>query len=53
MSEPVIINPNDINPNHDWGKPVPAPGHMTVDVEERVNFNRLHKYRLGRAKEAL
>ena len=53
MSEPVIINPNDINPNHDWGKPVPAPGHMTVDFEERVNFNRLHKYRLGRAKEAL
>lgn len=53
MSEPVTINPNDINPNHDWGKPVIAPGHMTVDFEERVNFNRLHKYRLGRAKQAL
>ena len=44
MSEPVIIKPEDINPNHDWGKPVMAPGHMTVDYEERVNFNRLHKY---------
>ena len=53
MSEPIIIKPNDINPNHDWGKPVMAPGHMTVDYEERVNFNRLHKYRLGRAKQAL
>ena len=53
MSEPVTINPNDINPNHDWGKPVIAPGHMSVDFEERVNFNRLHKYRLGRAKQAL
>ena len=30
-----------------------APGHMSVDYEERVNFDRLRSYRLGRAKEAL
>ena len=53
MSDPIIIKADDINPNHDWGKPIMAPGHMTVDYEERVNFNRLHKYRLGRAKSAL
>ena len=53
MSDPIIIKADDINPNHDWGKPIMAPGHMTVDYEERVNFNRLHKYRLGKAREAL
>ena len=30
-----------------------APGHMSVDYEERVNFDRLRSYRLGRAKAAL
>ena len=53
MSDPIIIKADDINPNYDWGKPIMAPGHMAVDYEERVNFNRLHKYRLGRAKSAL
>jgi len=31
----------------------PAPGAMAVDIEERVNFTRLHEYRLSRAREAL
>ncbi len=31
----------------------PAPGAMAVDIEERVNFTRLHGYRLRRAREAL
>ena len=31
----------------------PAPGAMAVDIEERVNFTRLHEYRLFRAREAL
>jgi Xaa-Pro aminopeptidase len=31
----------------------PAPGAMAVDFEERVNFTRLHEYRLGRARQAL
>jgi len=30
-----------------------APGHMGVDYESRVDFDRLRKYRIGRAKEAL
>ena len=32
---------------------LPAPGHMGVDYESRVDFDRLRKYRIGRAKEAL
>jgi Xaa-Pro aminopeptidase len=33
--------------------PMPAPGHMAVDFELRVDFGRLRDYRLGRAKAAL
>ena len=53
MSEPIIIKPEDLDPQYNWKRPIMAPGHMAVDYEERVNFTRLHKYRLGRAKEAL
>jgi len=35
------------------GRPLPAPGHMGVDYEERVDFDRLRRYRIGRAREAL
>ncbi|MDB4873464.1 MAG: peptidase [Gemmatimonadales bacterium] len=34
-------------------RPMSAPGHMGVDYEERVDFDRLRRYRLGRAKAAL
>ncbi len=34
-------------------RPVPAPGHMGVDYEERVDFDRLRRYRIDRAKAAL
>ena len=30
-----------------------APGRMAVDWEERVDFSRLHEYRLGRARQAI
>ena len=33
--------------------PCPALGIMGVDFEERVDYRRLHRYRLGRAKQAL
>ena len=33
--------------------PLQAPGHMAVDYEMRVDFDRLRKYRIGRAKESL
>lgn len=39
--------------NHDWSRAIPAPGHMGVDYEMRVDFNRLRKYRLARAQAAL
>jgi Xaa-Pro dipeptidase len=33
--------------------PLAAPGHMGVDYEQRVDFDRLRDYRLGRARAAL
>ena len=33
--------------------PLPAPGHMGVDYEQRVDFDRLRRYRLARAKASL
>ena len=33
--------------------PIPAPGHTSVDYETRVDFDRLRRYRLGRAQAAL
>jgi len=35
------------------GQLVPAPGRMAVDFEERVDFARLNRYRLERARQAL
>src|SRR5450759_4521639 len=32
---------------------LPAPGRMHVDWEERVDFRRLHEYRLGRTRDAI
>ncbi|MBL7261103.1 M24 family metallopeptidase [Paractinoplanes lichenicola] len=34
-------------------RPIAAPGHMAVDYEERINFDRLRRYRLERAQKAL
>ena len=31
----------------------PAPGRMNVDFEERIDFARLRRYRLDRAKQAM
>jgi len=33
--------------------PLPAPGHMGVDYEQRVDFDRLRDYRLSRARASL
>jgi len=43
----------DVDPRHRWDRPLPAPGHMQVDFEERVDFRRLNAYRLGRVRQAL
>src|SRR5688572_5539828 len=41
------------DPGHRWERPLPAPGRMQVDFEERVDFRRLHEYRLARTRKAL
>ena len=41
------------NPGHRWERPLQAPGRMQVDFEERVDFRRLHEYRLVRTHNAL
>src|SRR5471032_558020 len=51
--EPKIIKPDDIDPHFNWARPIGAPGHTQVDFEERVNFRRLHYYRLARTRAAL
>ena len=40
-------------PGHRWERPLQAPGRMQVDFEERVDFRRLHDYRLARTRNAL
>ncbi len=51
--EPKKITPDLIAPKIDWSRPLAAPGHMAVDFEERVDFRRLHEYRLARTRAAL
>jgi Xaa-Pro aminopeptidase len=53
VSARKTISPEDIDPRHDWTRPLGAPGVMNVDFEERVDFRRLHRYRLGRTRQAL
>ena len=52
-SDSGILKLDDIDPGHIWDKAVPAPGQRNVDFEERVNFSRLHNYRLSRLRAAL
>src|SRR5438128_8076255 len=51
--QPKQIRPDDIDPHHRWDRPLQAPGRTQVDFEERVNFRRLHDYRLARVRAAL
>ena len=53
LVEPKIVHGSDIDPNHQWKRPLQAPGHTQVDFEERVDFRRLHNYRLARTRQAL
>ena len=48
-----MVRPDDVDPHHRWERPLQAPGHTQVDFEERVNFRRLHDYRLARVRAAL
>jgi len=51
--EPTVVRPDDIDPRHRWDRPLQAPGHTQVDFEERIDFRRLHDYRLARTRAAL
>ena len=51
--DPTIVRPDDIDPHHRWDRPLQAPGHNQVDFEERIDFRRLHDYRLARTRAAL
>ncbi len=42
-------NPPIVTPD----RPIPSPGSLNVDWEERWNVERLRSYRLGRARDAL
>lgn len=44
---------DDISTNWNWDRPIASPGRMNVDFEERVNFDRLRKYRVARTREAI
>ena len=50
LAEAMTGNPD---PGHRWERPLQAPGRMQVDFEERVDFRRLHDYRLARTRSAL
>jgi Xaa-Pro aminopeptidase len=50
---PRILRPEDMDPNWRWDRHIPAHGHSGVDFERRVDFDRLRRYRLSRARAAL
>jgi len=49
----VPVDPDDLKPGHRWDRPLQAPGITQVDFEERVDFQRLHRYRLARTRRSL
>src|SRR5258706_2472806 len=49
----VPVNEGDLDPGHRWHRPLQAPGITQLDFEERVDFRRLHRYRLARTRQPL
>ena len=47
------VDADDLKPMHQWHRPLQAPGITQVDFEERVDFKRLHRYRLARTRQSL
>jgi Xaa-Pro dipeptidase len=47
------VHAEDIDPRYNWARALPALGITGVDFEERVDYRRLHRYRLARARQAL
>ena len=52
-TEPSVVKAEDIDPRYDWKRPIMNWGPNAVDFEERLDFRRLHRYRLGRTRTAL
>src|SRR5215212_11369138 len=50
---PHLIRPEHLDPHWRWDRAIPSHGHMSVDFERRVDFDRLRHYRLARARAAL
>ena len=50
---PESLRHRDDDPQWQWNRAIPAPGHTSVDFEGRVDFDRLRSYRLARARAAL
>ena len=44
---------DDMATHWNWERPIASPGRMNVDFEERVNFDRLRRYRIARTRWAL
>ncbi|MEQ8965250.1 MAG: Xaa-Pro peptidase family protein [Azospirillaceae bacterium] len=53
LMEPRRVTEADLETRLDWTRATPAPGHTAVDFESRIDFRRLHRYRLARARQAL
>ncbi len=53
LVEPRLVLADDIDPRHQWNRPLQEPGHTQVDFEDRLDFRRLHSYRVARVREAL
>src|SRR5207302_6566405 len=53
ITRDMVLESEALKPGYNWSRQIPAPGHSSVDFEERVNFPRLHDYRLARARKAL
>ena len=51
--DPTSIRAEDVNPRFNWGRHLPVLGTMGVDFEERVDYRRMHRYRLARTQAAL
>ena len=51
--KPHLIRPEHLEPHWRWDRAIPSHGHMSVDFERRIDFDRLRHYRLARARQAL
>ncbi len=50
---PNVLGPADLEPHWNWQGRLPTWGHTNTDFERRVDFDRLRRYRLSRARKAL